>query len=71
MLKCLLEKVFIYIFAGSAGQTIVDCAENIHADLVIMGSRGLGSVDRMFLSSVTDYCMHHLKCAVLVVKQLV
>lgn len=42
-------------------------------DLVVLGSRGLGAFKRSLMSavglgSVSDYCTHHLQCAVAVVK---
>jgi len=42
-------------------------------DLVVLGSRGMGSFKRSLmgfvgLGSVSDYCVHNLPCPVLVVK---
>ncbi|PZU96554.1 MAG: universal stress protein [Pseudanabaena sp.] len=37
-------------------------------DLLIIGSRGLGSVERMMLGSVSDYVVHHCTSPVLVVR---
>jgi len=37
-------------------------------DMLIIGSRGLGSMDRMMLGSVSDYVVHHCTSPVLVVR---
>nr|GMD44331.1 Adenine nucleotide alpha hydrolases-like superfamily protein [Ipomoea batatas] len=37
-------------------------------DLVVVGSRGLGQIKRAVLGSVSDYCAHHARCPVLIVK---
>mmetsp|Transcript_33091 Transcript_33091/g.63534 ORF Transcript_33091/g.63534 Transcript_33091/m.63534 type:complete len:228 (+) Transcript_33091:201-884(+) len=55
------------------GPALVKYAEEIKADLVVVGSRGLGSTVRKILGvlglgSVSDYLVHHLHCPALVVK---
>ncbi|XP_010263143.1 PREDICTED: universal stress protein A-like protein isoform X1 [Nelumbo nucifera] len=56
------------ILDGDPKDVICQAAEQIHADYVIVGSRGLGKIKRAFLGSVSDYCAHHVKCPVLIVK---
>ncbi|KAJ3331349.1 hypothetical protein HDU76_003410 [Blyttiomyces sp. JEL0837] len=42
--------------------------EDVKADMLIMGSRGLGAFKRTFLGSVSDYLVHHLKCPVIIAR---
>ncbi|ORX80442.1 adenine nucleotide alpha hydrolases-like protein, partial [Anaeromyces robustus] len=47
---------------------IVRKANEIGADLLIMGSRGMGSFKKMFVGSVSEYCVNNADCPVLIVK---
>ena len=47
---------------------IVRIAEEIKADLVVMGSRGLGGIRRALMGSVSDSVVRHAHCPVLVVR---
>ncbi|KAK6139738.1 hypothetical protein DH2020_026498 [Rehmannia glutinosa] len=56
------------VLEGDPKEMICDVAEQMHVDLIVMGSRGLGKIKRAFIGSVSDYVIHHAKCPVLVVK---
>ena len=43
----------------SAGNAIVHCAEEIGADLVVVGASGKGLFKRLFSGSVSDHVVHH------------
>ena len=45
---------------------IVEKAKEHNPKLIVMGSRGLGTVRRTILGSVSDYVLHHAHCAVAV-----
>jgi len=47
---------------------IVSTAEEIGADLVVMGSRGLTGLKHVVLGSVAERTLRHCECPVLVVK---
>ena len=42
-------------------------ALNEKVDLIVTGSRGLGTARRTILGSVSDYVVHHTSCPVCVV----
>ncbi|KAH9737772.1 Usp domain-containing protein [Citrus sinensis] len=56
------------ILDGDARDVICQAVEQMHIDLLVVGSRGLGKVKRAFLGSVSDYCAHHAVCPILIVK---
>eukprot|EP00300_Choanocystis_sp_HF-7_P038979 c56659_g1_i1.p1 GENE.c56659_g1_i1~~c56659_g1_i1.p1 ORF type:complete len:159 (+),score=3.22 c56659_g1_i1:32-508(+) len=71
--KTLVEKHGIKTYEiqsvlGDASYEIETAAKKINPDLVVVGSRGLGTVGRTFLGSTSDYLVHHLSVPVLVVK---
>jgi nucleotide-binding universal stress UspA family protein len=49
-------------------EAIVSTAEEIGADLVVMGSRGLTGLKHVLLGSVAERALRHCHCPVLVVK---
>ncbi|XP_078438747.1 universal stress protein A-like protein isoform X2 [Wolffia australiana] len=62
-------KVDTKVATGDAREVICDTVERIGADMLVMGSHGYGFVKRALLGSVSDYCVHHAKCPVLIVKR--
>ncbi len=46
----------------------VEVARRIHADLIVMGTRGLTGVKHVLLGSVTERTLRHAPCPVLTVK---
>lgn len=55
------------VLAGSPGPALRDYADEEGADLIIVGSQGLGAVDRVLLGSVSDFLSRKAHCPVLVV----
>lgn len=53
---------------GDARHLICDIAAMEKADMLIIGSRGLGALGRLVLGSVSDYIMHHAHCPVMVMR---
>jgi nucleotide-binding universal stress UspA family protein len=51
---------------GGAGQEIAGVAEEIEANLVVVGHRPTGPLARWWFGSVGTYLIEHLRCSVLV-----
>ena len=56
------------VLFGSPDSRIVETAEEIAADLVVVGSHGYSRWERLLLGSVSDSVVHHSPCSVLVVR---
>ncbi len=56
---------------GEIGPIIDEYIQNNHPDLnlLVVGTRNLGGLKKWVLGSVSDYCIHHIKCPVTVVKE--
>ena len=52
---------------GDPATEIVIAANDLDADIVVLGSRGRGFFGRMLLGSVSGHVVHHAKRAVLIV----
>lgn len=53
---------------GEAAEAIGTEAERAGADLVVVGTRGLNTVERALLGSTSSKLVHHARCDVLVVR---
>lgn len=53
---------------GSAGQMITHVADEVGADVVVVGSHGRGFLQRVVLGSVSEYVVRHSRVPVLVVR---
>ena len=53
---------------GKEGPGIVSYAKKNNFDLIVMGSRGLGSIGEFFLGSTSNYVLRTSKISVMIVK---
>ncbi|KAL3853728.1 hypothetical protein ACJMK2_017245 [Sinanodonta woodiana] len=53
---------------SSPGEKIVKTAEFNKANIIVMGTRGLGKIRRTILGSVSSYVLHHAHCPVIIIK---
>jgi nucleotide-binding universal stress UspA family protein len=51
---------------GEAGHAIIEEAVKENAGLLVTGCRGMGTIRRTFLGSISDYVIHHSPVPVLV-----
>nr|GEX42792.1 endonuclease 2 [Tanacetum cinerariifolium] len=54
---------------GDPKVAICNAVEKLNVQLLIVGSHGRGALTRAFIGSVSNYCVNHAKCPVLVVKK--
>ncbi|ORZ29667.1 hypothetical protein BCR44DRAFT_1448321 [Catenaria anguillulae PL171] len=53
---------------GEPRSDIVRKAQDVDADMIVVGSRGLGALKRVVMGSVSEYVCNHAACPVLVVR---
>ncbi len=56
------------IIYGDEGPKIINYANNKSYDIIVIGSRGIGSIKETFLGSTSNYVLHKSKVPVLIVK---
>jgi len=63
-----IAKVAAHIVSGSPADAILDAADRENADMIVMGSRGLGKVADLLMGSVSHKVSHLSKCTCVTVK---
>jgi len=57
-----------FLLQGNPASAILDYNKKEKFDLVIMGSRGIGTFKELLLGSVSSKIVHHSSCAVLLIR---
>jgi nucleotide-binding universal stress UspA family protein len=57
-----------YAREGDPADAILDVAEEIGADLIVVGNKGMTGAKRFLLGSVPNKVSHHAPCSVLIVR---
>jgi nucleotide-binding universal stress UspA family protein len=52
---------------GDPADAILNLADSVHAGLIVVGNKGIGSVRRYVLGNVPSKVVHHATCSTLVV----
>jgi nucleotide-binding universal stress UspA family protein len=68
--ECGLTRYCAHVRAGNAWKEIIEFAEMREADMVVIGSRGLSGLERMFLGSVAENVLRRASCPVFVVRNI-
>ncbi|HSD76483.1 MAG TPA: universal stress protein [Solirubrobacteraceae bacterium] len=60
--------VAVYVRQGDPADAILDVAEEQHADLIVVGNKGMTGARRFLLGSVPNRVSHHAPCSVLIIR---
>jgi nucleotide-binding universal stress UspA family protein len=61
-------EVETHVREGEPAEAILDVANQQHADLIVVGSRGLTGIKRYLLGSVSNKVSEHAHCSVMIVR---
>ena len=67
-LRVITENVDTLVRGGEPADQIIQVADEIEADLIVIGGRGKGAVGAILLGSVAYRVLHHAPCPVLVTR---
>nr|WP_273545378.1 universal stress protein [Sinorhizobium medicae] len=62
------DRVDARVEPGDYAETILGVADEVDADLIVVGSRGLGGLRGLLVGSVSQKVVQHSDCSVLVVR---
>ncbi|KAK3011275.1 hypothetical protein RJ639_012020 [Escallonia herrerae] len=58
-----------WIKTGDPKEEICREVKRVHPDLLVVGSRGLGPFQRVFVGTVSEFCVKHAECPVVTIKR--
>jgi nucleotide-binding universal stress UspA family protein len=56
------------VSVGRPEDKIIECANNLHADIIVMGSRGLKGISKLLMGSVSRKVSERVNCTVMIVR---
>ena len=61
-------EVTTHALGGDPADALLSLCEEVDADLLVIGNRGMHGARRFLLGSVSSRCAHHAECSVLIVQ---
>lgn len=61
------EAIQTVVKNGDFGQTILNTAEEIKADIIVMGTHSRRGLEKILMGSVAEYVLHHTSIPVLII----
>jgi nucleotide-binding universal stress UspA family protein len=61
-------KVTTMLEAGNPYEAVLNAADQVKADAIVVGTSGKAAIDRVLIGSVSEYIVRNSKCTVIVVK---
>ncbi|GAB2225796.1 hypothetical protein Droror1_Dr00021563 [Drosera rotundifolia] len=58
-----------WIRKGDPKEVLCREVQRVHPDLLVVGCRGLGPFQRVFLGTVSEFCVKHAECPVITIKR--
>ncbi|KAK3431530.1 hypothetical protein EUGRSUZ_E03331, partial [Eucalyptus grandis] len=58
-----------WIKKGDPKEVICHEVKRVRPDLLVVGSRGLGPFQRVFVGTVSEFCVKHAECPVITIKR--
>lgn len=56
------------ISVGRPEDKIIECANNLHADIIVIGSRGLKGISKLLMGSISRKVSERVNCTVMIVR---
>lgn len=61
------ETIQIAVKNGDSGETILDTAKEVKADIIVMGTHSRRGLEKILMGSVAEYVLHHTSIPVLII----
>ncbi|OAY64103.1 Universal stress protein A-like protein, partial [Ananas comosus] len=58
-----------WIKRGDPKEVICSEVKRVHPDMLVLGCRGLGPFQRVFVGTVSEFCAKHADCPVITIKR--